>query len=214
MSLVEGAPGTRYAFKQWNGAASGSAGRVDVLMDAPKDLAAEWTTQYLMTVDSEFGNATGAGWYDLSATAMISVSPLEVNQGGKNYRFARWGGDASSESPAVSVTMNSSKEVVAIWTEVAPMPGGPVVGGDFTLILLLLAVAVGALILVVVLRRRGRPQDAEDPPATLFPSSPISPAVGGNAAINVDLVACLRCRAKVMVGAERCAACRLELVVS
>jgi uncharacterized repeat protein (TIGR02543 family) len=72
--------------------------------------------QYYLTVNSAYGNAGGAGWYDSGASAYATITPLTVGSGGTQYVFTGWSGDASGNgSPSNAMTMNAPKTATANW---------------------------------------------------------------------------------------------------
>lgn len=96
--------------------------------------------QFHLNVKSEFGYPSGSGWYNANSTAIASVAPGAV----EGYRFLGWIGDVSSDSPAVEVRMDSSKQIVAVWNPAHPfMNTGTIIG-------LVLAVAISVMIALAV----------------------------------------------------------------
>jgi hypothetical protein len=105
--------GTRHYFAQWSGDYAGDAASDSVMMNSPKSVNAEWSTDYLLTVISEYGDAQGAGWYDSGSTATISVtSPV-----GTIVRqvFTGWSGDYTGDTASASVIVDQPKTVTAGW---------------------------------------------------------------------------------------------------
>ncbi len=99
--------------------------------------------QYFLRVVSEYGYATGTGWYDANSTAIVSVIPSSV----PGYRFAGWSGSTNSNSTTIDLTMNSDKEIVARWEPeeaTEPMPSSYVP--------LIVAVLVISLVAVFTLK--------------------------------------------------------------
>ena len=119
---VTGAPGTRYLFSKWTGDFDGASPDGTIAMDGPKNITASYKTQHALTVQSEYGNPQGSGWYDEGATAKFSVTstPIPVSgfmgSLGAKTIFERWSGDSTVAAETATVTMNSPKKVVAVWT--------------------------------------------------------------------------------------------------
>jgi uncharacterized repeat protein (TIGR02543 family) len=110
--LVEEA-GTKHYFTQWSGDYIGDAASTSVIMNLPKTVNAEWSTDYLLTVVSEYGDAQGAGWYNSGTTAAISVtSPVGMIV---RQVFNGWSGDLTGDTASASVTMDQPKTVTANW---------------------------------------------------------------------------------------------------
>ena len=66
-----------------------------------------------MTISSEYGKPTGAGWYPEGETASLSVEPVQ----GALIRqvFDGWSGDLTDDDADSSIVMNSPKDVTANW---------------------------------------------------------------------------------------------------
>jgi hypothetical protein len=112
---VAGGAGTQYAFKEWevNGVAQ-SGNPISLTLDKPYTATAKYATQYLLVVDSAYGDPQGAGYYDAGSTAQFSVttpSGFPVQQ-----IFDRWEGDYTGTSPQGSVTMNKPYVIHAVWS--------------------------------------------------------------------------------------------------
>jgi hypothetical protein len=71
--------------------------------------------QFFLQVTSAYGYATGTGWYDANSTAVANVIP-QVIQG---HQFQGWTGSISSDSQAIEVRMDSSKDLIATWRPVS-----------------------------------------------------------------------------------------------
>jgi len=116
--VVAGPSGTQYVFTSWSGDASGSTSPSNaIVMNGPKTAAANWKTQYYLTVSSAYGSTGGQGWYDGGSTAYATVSPLTVaGPVGTQYVFTSWSGDASGNtSPSNAIVMNGPKAATANW---------------------------------------------------------------------------------------------------
>ncbi|MBS7622829.1 hypothetical protein KEJ39_04035 [Candidatus Bathyarchaeota archaeon] len=113
--------GSRLVFSHWRGALSTSEPTESLLMDAPKEIHAEWSRQYLLTVQTQFGKGVGGGWYDADSTADFSVESQTVPAGilgwfGVDYVFSHWTGDSSSHSSQASIIMHGPRTIAAVWT--------------------------------------------------------------------------------------------------
>jgi hypothetical protein len=105
--------GIRHYFTEWSGDYSGDTSPASVIVNQPKAVTAEWRTDYLLTVVSEYGDAQGGGWYNSGSEAAISVtSPV-----GMIIRqvFNGWSGDYSGDAASASVIMDQPKTVTAKW---------------------------------------------------------------------------------------------------
>jgi len=136
-------PTTRYIFTGWSGDYSGDTATASVIMDSPKTITTNWRTDYLLTIESNYGESGGEGWYESGSTVTISVPPSE----GRIIRqvFTGWSGDFSGDAPTASVTMDSPKAITANWRI------------DYTRLYML----IGLIVLIAVINvglgiRRGR----------------------------------------------------------
>ncbi len=76
-----------------------------------------YTPQYYLNVSTNYGSATGSGWYDTGAKAQAILSNGEIDQGpGTRLMFTGWGGDASGTALTSSaIVMDKPKAAVANW---------------------------------------------------------------------------------------------------
>ena len=114
-STVQYSNGTRLVFNGWNSPTLGGNPTTQVTVNSPISVLAVWKTQYLITAQSEYGTASGGGWYDAGAPVQLSIQP-EVDYGNQTRRiFTGWTGDASSANPTLTLTANGPVNVVAGW---------------------------------------------------------------------------------------------------
>jgi len=135
---------SRVVFRGWSGDYSTSDAQISVLMDAPKQITAEYTTQYMLRVISPFGRTEGSGWYDEGSSATFSVTspvPVEGLMGilGGKYVFDHWSGDSDARAASVSVWMHAPMTVTAEWRT------------DYSAVYITLAVVAAVVIAVVAL---------------------------------------------------------------
>ena len=132
--------GTRLVFASWNDGDTSSS----KVISHGGDYTANYGTQYKLTVESQYGQPAGYGWYDSGSNAALSCDTK--NGSLIQHTFAGWTGDFTSMEANVAVPMDKNKTIKAVWHN------------DYLrLILLLLAImaAVGGIITaVVVLRKR------------------------------------------------------------
>ncbi|MEK6851796.1 MAG: hypothetical protein AABY30_04580, partial [Candidatus Thermoplasmatota archaeon] len=150
-------PGTQYRFFAWTGDVGAPNPIVAVLMDRPKSTVATWTTEYLLTVISAYGNATGGDYYLEGETASFAVVSTESVLGGVRYRFLRWTGDVNTTARGGTILMDGPKTVVAQWEEV------PDLGVGSWIWIIPAIVAVFLFLLFLWLRRR-RKEEGEKAP--------------------------------------------------
>jgi len=105
---VAGPSGTRYVFIQWSGDASGSTSPSNaIVMNGPKAAAANWTTQYYLTVTSAYDSpAPISGWFDSGAGVNASVASPSPGSSGTQYVCTGWTGTGSVPGSGSSTTVN------------------------------------------------------------------------------------------------------------
>jgi M6 family metalloprotease-like protein len=115
-STVQYSNGTRMIFNGWNSTTLGSDSTAQITVNSPTRLLAAWRTQYLITVNSEYGPPIGGGWYDAGASVQASV-PAQINYSNATRRiFTGWTGDFTGTSNSVTVKVNSPKTLTAQWS--------------------------------------------------------------------------------------------------
>jgi len=105
----------------------------------------QYRLQYLLEVNSQYGQVAGAGWYYANSTAEVTVAPITV----EGHRFAGWSGSANSESPTAQIKMDSPKQVTAEW--VTELPTSP----QISMGIMLALAAIICIVLFSVLRAKG-----------------------------------------------------------
>jgi M6 family metalloprotease-like protein len=115
-SPVTTGSGVRYIFVKWSGDLSGASQSETLTMSGPKLVSAEWAPQYELKIESEYGHATGAGWYDASTQVSFGVDTLIIDTGNDTRRmFTQWSGDAAGTSQQGTITMDGPKVIQANW---------------------------------------------------------------------------------------------------
>ena len=107
---------TRYIFLNWIvDGVDQTANSVSITMDASHTAIADYQTQHYLTVNSDYGDPEGQGWYDDGDMATFSVtSPL----GGIVRKvFTKWSGDSTATSPSTTIQMDEPKTVTANWRD-------------------------------------------------------------------------------------------------
>jgi len=107
---VKASPAAGYRFVGWSGDASGVKNPIDVVMDADKDIVAQFVrTFFLAAVASpkEGGTVNGSGTYAVGDVVPVKASPTA------GYRFVGWSGDASGSGNSIDVVMDADKDIVA-----------------------------------------------------------------------------------------------------
>ena len=109
-------PSSGWTFSNWSGDASGSSNPVTITMNSNKSVTAVFTqtttTNYTLAT-SVVGQGTvspSSGTYASGTSVTLTATPAS------GYVFSGWSGDASGTSTSVTITMDSNKSVVAIFT--------------------------------------------------------------------------------------------------
>jgi len=118
---VTASPSSGYSFDYWSGSASRTAPTVTITMDSDKILIAHFksTTQvYTLAISinpSDAGSVSPSGGeYDSGVQITLTATPSD------DYTFDYWSGHASGTLTAVTITMDSDKDVTAYFQKKAP----------------------------------------------------------------------------------------------
>jgi hypothetical protein len=103
-------------FNGWNSTTLGNKPTAQITVNSPTSLLAAWKTQYLVTVQSQYGTATGGGWYDAGSPAQISVPSVVDYTNATRRTFAGWIGDYTDPSNNVTLRVDTPKTLTAQWT--------------------------------------------------------------------------------------------------
>ncbi len=116
-SLQTSGSDTRYFYQNWS---DGGDQTHTVTVNQTMTITANYATQYLLTIESQYGNPQGGGWYDAGATAYFSVESEIESSPDTRHSFSSWTGSGSgSYSGTVreaSVTMNGPIVETANWS--------------------------------------------------------------------------------------------------
>jgi len=188
-SYIETSDTKRY-FTGWSGDFTGTTASGSLTMNAAKTLTASWRTEFLLTISSEYGTPTGAGWYDQGESVTISIEPVQ----GSIIRqiFDGWSGDLTSTDASASVTMSGPKDITANWhTDYLLL---------YIIIIIVVVVIAGGVVTFVLIRRRGRTPPVVPVAASPPTSSPPPP----KAAVPTK---CPNCGAEIKPGDAFCIKC-------
>ena len=126
-----------YVFTGWSGDASGTTSPVSVVVNANKNVVANFlATNYTLTTSASpiaGGTVTGGGSYGAGATATLTAVPAT------GYTFAGWSGASTATTATTTIVMNSNATVTAnfkantvvnytLSTTANPVAGGSVTG--------------------------------------------------------------------------------------
>ena len=105
--------------------------------------------QYYLQVNSQYGYASGKGWYDSGQNATVSIASAIVD----DHVFLGWAGAVFSTSLTVTLRMDASKELTATWT---PAPSTPYQDDLVIIAGLILIAALGLIAFIRHRSNRGR----------------------------------------------------------
>ncbi|MGA2626184.1 MAG: M6 family metalloprotease domain-containing protein [Candidatus Bathyarchaeia archaeon] len=114
-STIQYSNGTRMIFNGWRSTTLGNNPTSQITVNSPITLLATWKTQYLVTVHSEYGSASGGGWYDAGSPVQVSIQPGLQYSNQTRRIFTGWTGDVSGSSTTLTVTANGPINAVAQW---------------------------------------------------------------------------------------------------
>lgn len=155
---IEGTSGTQYRFSRWQFDSSSLTEKtIKIDVDKPHNIFARYDTYFLLTVESEYGETAGGGWYKEGEPVIISAPsevPMEGIWGllGGKVRCQGWRGDLELSEPAFSITMDEPYQVEAVWSADYTIPtimsvaGLALLVGILGVIARLLGLGVGLII--------------------------------------------------------------------
>jgi len=112
-SEIAGPNNSKFEFSNWSHL--GSSNPLKIVMNATVNLSANFTTEYWVSVNSPYGSPQGSGWYPYGTKVKYGVtSPIYFNNGTR-LLFVQWEGDSKSASPQNDLTVDSAKQISAIW---------------------------------------------------------------------------------------------------
>jgi hypothetical protein len=105
--------GGKLRFTSWS--QFGTANPLSLKLNSSLDLTANYTTEYQLVVQSDFGQIEGGGWYTKGTNATFSVPGEVSSDNGTRRVFDHWEGDLNSTSSQGWIVMNNPKQVKADW---------------------------------------------------------------------------------------------------
>ncbi len=107
-------PAMGYHFTGWSGDLSGTINPVNVIMDANKNITANFAiNMYTLTVNATSGSVTKVpdlATYEENAIVQLTATPAT------GYHFTGWSGDLNGTTNPVNVTMDANKNITASFT--------------------------------------------------------------------------------------------------
>ena len=112
-SEISGSDNTKLIFSNWG--KFGNSNPLRLTMNSTLDVTATYNDQYLVTVNSPYGDARGSGWYMEGANATFAVDNKVDFGNGTRRVFLQWEGDSNSTLPQAWLIVNSAKRLTAEW---------------------------------------------------------------------------------------------------
>ena len=112
-SEISGSDNTKLIFSNWG--KFGNSNPLRLVMNSTLDITATYNDQYLVTVNSPYGDARGSGWYMEGANATFAVDSKVDFGNGTRRVFLQWEGDSNSTLPQAWLIVNSAKRLTAEW---------------------------------------------------------------------------------------------------
>jgi endoglucanase len=108
-------PADGYVFDGWSGDVAGTANPIEIFINEDKNITATFKALYTLTVNSENGSVTVSPdeeEYIEGQTVTLTAVPDE------GFMFTGWSGDAAGDDNPLIVTMNSAKNITAVFSEI------------------------------------------------------------------------------------------------
>ena len=139
---------SRLRFLGWEDSTSELSRQIS--LDRDETIGISYVQQYLVEVNSPYGQTDGSGWYDANSSALALVQPPVLTS--PPVIFAHWASQSNQSEVGLLFTVTSPQLVSAVWdtANTAPPPRQTVL--DPMVILSTLA-----LIILVILNIRSRP---------------------------------------------------------
>jgi len=114
---ITASPASCWKLSSWSVDASGSSGTINVTMDRNKNVTANFVKiRYTLSTNvSPSGSGSvspSSGTYDCESSVPLIATPHS------GYEFVEWSGDASGSSKHINITMDSNKNVTALFKEI------------------------------------------------------------------------------------------------
>jgi uncharacterized repeat protein (TIGR02543 family) len=183
--------GTRYVFTGWSDGITENTRQITVSNNMV--FSAVYKTQHRLTVQSEYGAATGDEWYDEGSKAYAELDTGTVADGlFYNWVFAGWTEDAAGKNlKSNAITMDAPKTSTATWNH------------EFSITFFAIIALVGvAAVAGLIFMRRARIQRSS---AGLRASQPTPPVEA--AQLSGQKKFCSNCRAVLPIEATICSSC-------
>lgn len=112
--IIEVSPHERIAFKRWTGDLSSDSTSLEIFIDKPINLIAEYKRQFLVTVTPQ-DLVEGGGWYDEGATVTLRAKEVIERSPGVREIFSEWRGDATGTQTPISLLVTKPLFIEAVY---------------------------------------------------------------------------------------------------
>ena len=103
----------KMCFDSWPG--HGTANPLIVDLISTLDLKPIYVNEYLLVIETEYGDVEGSGWYREGENATFAVPAAVTLNNGTQRVFVRWSGDYNSTVSRGWIVVNSPKHLIATW---------------------------------------------------------------------------------------------------
>ena len=123
-------PAPGYGLRNWSGTGGDTLNPTAVTISSDKHVTVTFELRFPLTINNQA--VTGSSTNFTEGLVLVNPAPKDDSKYPKDsavtltaspasgYRFVRWGADASGNVTAVTITMNSSKNVTAVFAKIAP----------------------------------------------------------------------------------------------
>jgi hypothetical protein len=112
-SEIQNSAQSRLHFSSWKN--FGSENPLRLLLNSSLDITANYTHEYSLTIATQYGTPSGAGWYTQGTNVTFGVQS-EIDSGnGTKVVFENWQGASNSTSNQTWTVMNSAEQANALW---------------------------------------------------------------------------------------------------
>jgi len=109
---------SRLRFTGWEDSTNQTLRRID--LEGGETIEASYVQQYLVQVDSVYGQAVGSGWYDENSTDEVVVQPPILSS--PPVIFSHWAGPTNQSQVRVLLQVSSPTLVSAVWESTGGAP--------------------------------------------------------------------------------------------
>ena len=104
----------RYIFKQWSDGTTSTSRTITVT--SPANYQAIFEVQYLVSVNTDYGDVSGVGWYKEGEQARVKLeTPIVQLDEGTRVVFTGWSGDIRGTDTEVWIRVDKGYTLIAGW---------------------------------------------------------------------------------------------------